>query len=344
MSRRRPEGDRSRVGAKGAPAKRRSLAREAPASTRSAKPSGSGSKKSKLPQPPKPRRGGQVTTDERSAPTMKVATPTRRRKSSRRGSRSAVSASGAASSVRSSRPRRKMGRWSRAVLVASALLTTIVLGGQWMLHQSFFRVQHVHFTGAHHESVASLLAASGLTLHPTMIGLQATSIEHNLSRFSWIDHVDVLKQWPNSVTVQVYEGTPVAVAFDAKHILRYVDDRGRDLGRAPLNANLPTLDYLNPSSSTWPFLHAGFNAAYVAAQLPKAFSNQVSVVTVNDKGVVSLKMTTPVTFILGPPTQLQAKFVAIASVIAHSTLGPGDVVDVTVPGELAVSGPPPPSS
>jgi hypothetical protein len=50
-------------------------------------------------------------------------------------------------------------------------------------------------------------------------------------------------------------------------------------------------------------------------------------------------MTTPVTFMLGPPTDLHAKFVAIGSVIAHSTLVPGDVVDVTVPDELAVTPP-----
>jgi hypothetical protein len=50
-------------------------------------------------------------------------------------------------------------------------------------------------------------------------------------------------------------------------------------------------------------------------------------------------MTTPVTFVLGEPTELRQKFVAIASVIAHSTLVPGDVVDVSVPDELAVSGP-----
>jgi hypothetical protein len=38
---------------------------------------------------------------------------------------------------------------------------------------------------------------------------------------------------------------------------------------------------------------------------------------------------------------LHAKFVAIASVIAHTTLSPGDVVDATVPDELAVTGPAP---
>jgi hypothetical protein len=50
-------------------------------------------------------------------------------------------------------------------------------------------------------------------------------------------------------------------------------------------------------------------------------------------------MTTPVSFLLGPATNLNAKFVAIASVIAHGTLAPGDVVDVTVPDELAVTPP-----
>jgi len=45
--------------------------------------------------------------------------------------------------------------------------------------------------------------------------------------------------------------------------------------------------------------------------------------------------------VLGPPDDLHAKFVAIASVILHTTLGVGDVVNVTVPDELAVSGPAP---
>jgi hypothetical protein len=77
----------------------------------------------------------------------------------------------------------------------------------------------------------------------------------------------------------------------------------------------------------------------VASQLPRAFTTQVNTITDNSRGSVTLRMTTPVTFILGPPTDLHAKFVAIASVIAHSTLIPGDVVDVTVPDELAVTAP-----
>lgn len=225
--------------------------------------------------------------------------------------------------------------------VTVLILATFAVAGEWVLRQSYFRVQHVTFIGVRHEPLALVIAASGLEAHPTMLDVNASTIKANLTQFAWIDSVRLTKHWPNTVVVTVHESTAVAVAFNDKHVLQYVDRHGRDLGTAPLHANLPTLDYLDARSALWPFARAGRSAAFVAAQLPPAFSAQVSVVTENDHGVVTLKMTTPLTFILGPPTQLHAKFVAIASVIAHSTLRPGDVVDATVPGELAVTGGPP---
>jgi len=79
--------------------------------------------------------------------------------------------------------------------------------------------------------------------------------------------VRLTKHWPNTVVVTVHESTAVAVAFNDKHVLQYVDRHGRDLGTAPLHANLPTLDYLDARSALWPFARAGRSAAFVAAQL-----------------------------------------------------------------------------
>jgi len=242
---------------------------------------------------------------------------------------------------RARRPRRPLVRLTRFVVVTVLVLATLAVAGEWVLRQSYFRVQHISFVGVRHEPLALVLAASGLEAHPTMLDVNATTIKANLAQFAWIDSVRLTKHWPNTVVVSVHESTAVAVAFNDHHVLQYVDRRGRDLGTAPLHANLPTLDFVHPRSTLWPFAHAGRSAAYVASQLPPAFASQVSVITEDDHGVVTFKMTTPVTFILGPPTQLHAKFVAIASVIAHSTLRPGDVVDATVPGELAVTGGPP---
>ncbi|MHB1087509.1 MAG: cell division protein FtsQ/DivIB [Acidimicrobiales bacterium] len=227
------------------------------------------------------------------------------------------------------------------LLLLGVVGTVLGVGGAWALGQPFLRVQHVTVLGARHESAAQVLQASGLESHPSMFTLSSSAIERRLLVLPWVQRATLSEHWPNSVTLTVHEASPVAVAFNAKHQLQFVDAQGRDLGAAPLHANYPTLIYDHPLSATWPFDRAGSGAALVAAQLPRAFAAQVSQIEVDAKGLVRLKMTTPVTFILGPPIELHDKFVAIASVIAHSTLGPGDVVDVTVPGELAVTGPPP---
>jgi cell division protein FtsQ len=237
--------------------------------------------------------------------------------------------------------RRGLRRLTKILLSAGVMVTVLVLGGQWALHQSFFEVRHVSVLGVDHEPVGQVLAVSGLDGHPPMIDVSVTSIERKLVVFPWIRSVTLSKHWPSTVVLTVRESSAVAVAYGPRHVLDYVDVRGRDLGPAPLRANLPTLVYVDASKSTWPFERAGRSAAFVASLLPRAFASQVDDVTEDSHGSVTLKMTTPVSFILGVPTQLRAKFVAIASVISHSTLGAGDVVNVTVPDELAVSGPPP---
>lgn len=263
--------------------------------------------------------------------------PSRRPRPSPRRTPPAPSSS--VKSVRAKKPRRRLRRLTKWTVSLGLIVTALALGTQWTLHQSFFRVQHVSFVGLRHETSTAVLAASGLASHPAMFDVNDAMIKKNLSSFTWIDSVKVTKHWPNSVVVNVHESVAVAVAFTDKHVLEFVDDAGRDLGPAPLSTNLPTLEYLNPKTAAWPFARAGRGAAYVASQLPRAYSFQVSVITENAQGSLTLQMTTPVSFVLGPPTDLHAKFVAIASVIAHSTLVPGDVVDVTVPDELAVTPP-----
>ncbi len=236
---------------------------------------------------------------------------------------------------------RGLRRSTKVWLSVGLVVTLLALGTQWTLRQSFFRVQHVHIMGLRHESSTEVIAATGLGRHPTMLDVSSTNIQRDLRAFPWIQRVSVTTHWPNTVDIVVHEATPVAVAFNSSDQLRYVSASGRDLGDAPLDANLPTLTYLKPQAPTWPFARAGQPAAMVAGELPRAFSAQVSAITVDASGDVTLKMTTPVTFDLGEAVNLREKFVAVASVIAHSTLRPGDVVDVSVPDELAVTGPAP---
>ena len=231
--------------------------------------------------------------------------------------------------------RRGVALWILGVVSVGIIL---VSGIEWTLRSPLFRVRHVSFIGLRHEAPGAVLAASGLAADPPIIDVNAATLDARLARFPWVQSVAVVKHWPDRVVVRVTERTAVAVAYAPGHILVYVDAAGHDLGAAPRSANLPTLINDHPRASTWPFLVAGRAAAYVASQLPPAFSRQVSTITVNAAGDVTLALTTPVRFVLGPATDLHAKWVSIASVIAHARLVPGDVVDVSVPGSLAVSG------
>ncbi len=232
----------------------------------------------------------------------------------------------------------RVRRSTLVVLVLALVVTGAVLGGRWLLHRSIFEVRHVTVTGLHHETTAQVLAATGLGAHPAMIDVNAGAIERDLQRFPWVARARVVRRWPDTVVVNVTEATAVAVAYGPGHHLDYVSATGRDLGPAPLRANLPTLSVTGARGS-WPFSTRGRAAAYVAGRLPRAFAYQVRTITEDRLGHVALILTTPVRFELGRATDLHAKFVAVASVIAHSTLVPGDVIDVTVPGELAVTPP-----
>ena len=77
----------------------------------------------------------------------------------------------------------------------------------------------------------------------------------------------------------------------------------------------------------------------VAATLPVAFAWQVSVIQVSPVGWVALHLDTPITFLLGPASNLGAKYEDVAAVIARTTLHAGDVVDVSVPQAMTVTGP-----
>ena len=215
-------------------------------------------------------------------------------------------------------------------------LSSVIVGGDWLAHTSFLRVQHASVVGAVHEDAGQVLSKSGLLAHPTMLGLTDHAVLANLGAFPWVTGVQVQRQWPNTVVLRVYETHAIAVAYDAANQLQYVGVQGQELGPAPLNANLPTLS-MTISTTKWPFSRIGLGAVAVANAIPTSFGNQISRVSEQPNGIVKVDLTTPVTFILGPAVDLEKKFVAMASVISNYTLSPGETIDVTVPGEIAVT-------
>ncbi len=261
----------------------------------------------------------------------------RRRTGRAKASSPARASKGTALASDAATPERRRPRVIVYVLSFLLLVTAALLGGQWILQRSYFRVQHVVVVGNVHESTLQIERATGLALHPTMLSVSTSSLVREIEAFPWVQRARVAKHWPNTVTVSIDETTAVGVAAKGAG-WDYVGRNGADLGVAPATANFPTLVDQKPSAR-WPFTSSALNAVTVADALPATLSPQVRQVVVSPSGAVSLIFTTPVQFDLGQPTKLTAKFVAVASVIRSATLVPGDVVDVSVPTEVAVTPP-----
>jgi hypothetical protein len=145
------------------------------------------------------------------------------------------------------------------------------------------------------------------------------------------------------VSIHVVERRPVAVVAGSHGALILVDVTGRRLGPERPNESLSRIEYKAPTSGG-PVPHDQVSGAaepglLVAATLPPAFAWQVSVIQVSPVGWVSLHLGTPITFLLGPANNLGAKYEDVAAVIARTTLHAGDVVDVSVPQAMTVTGP-----
>jgi cell division protein FtsQ len=245
---------------------------------------------------------------------------------------------------RAPRARTRRRRWPIVVAVVLAVLVGLGAAGYAALRSRLLAASTVTITGDRHETPHQVLDASGLASAPSMLsvdpGLVAARIERT---FPWVASATVSKHWPHTVAIAVTERTAIAEVPGPRGTVVLVDVTGRRLGPAAPHELLPRLEYAaapgQPSASTTTLANAAVPGLLVAATLPPAFKEQVAVVQVNTAGWVTLHLTTPVSFVLGPASNLGAKYEDVAAVIARTTLHVGDVVDVSVPQAMTVTGP-----
>ena len=187
------------------------------------------------------------------------------------------------------------------------------------------------------------MAASGITTQTPLISIDTASAATGIEALPWVKTASVELHWPSTVVIAVTQRTPVAVMHAPnRHAL--IDPTGRVLARPhTLPSGAPTVHLVVPGvvpgiPGTWLPARAA-PAVKVAAPLPPAFSGQVRAVIGNPDGTVTLQMDAPVTFSLGAPTHLMAKYKDVAAIIAGTTLHAGDVVDVSVPQASTITGP-----
>jgi cell division protein FtsQ len=91
-------------------------------------------------------------------------------------------------------------------------LVVVVLAGAfaWLLFSPWMSVDHVDTTGIRSSSANSILAESGVRAGAAMILIDPAKVESRLLDDPWIAQATVSRDWPDLVTVDVEERTPVA--------------------------------------------------------------------------------------------------------------------------------------
>jgi cell division protein FtsQ len=239
-------------------------------------------------------------------------------------------------------------RRPRRLVIGIAVTLVVLLGlsaaGYALLHSRLLAASTVNISGERHETPHQVLDASGLAGAPSMLSVDPGLVAQREERtFPWVASVTVVKHWPHTVSIAVSERTAVAEVPGPKGTTVLVDVTGRRLGPSAPNQVLPRLEYAaapgEPAATPLTLANAAVPGLLVAATLPPAFKAQVAVIQVNTAGWVTLHLTTPVSFVLGPASNLGAKYEDVAAVIARTTLHVGDVVDVSVPQAMTVTGP-----
>lgn len=212
--------------------------------------------------------------------------------------------------------------------------------GDGVAHTTLFAARVIRIHGLHHVSRAEVLVTATLASAPPLVDVGASSAAR-LAAIPWVRHATVRAHFPDSVTVSIIERRAVAAVARPGGSGRFalVDPSGWVVASTQ---SLPAGVVVVQSATTPPTpghpMRGPHGVFRVAAQIPSSWRDLVTKVAEGPHGTVSLTLSTPVSVALGPPSDLQAKFEAVAALLANGTLASGSHLDVSVPSVPEVSG------
>jgi cell division protein FtsQ len=256
--------------------------------------------------------------------------------------------------------RREEGR--RRLKFVVAVLAAVVLGATafGITRSPLLAVHHVEVTGIAHTSRSDVVVAAGLQHRELMVDVHPGQVASRLAALPWVATAGVTRSWPTTVRIRITERTPVATVAGAAGQVADVDATGRVLavraapaagrpvaGPPPAAAPLPVITGLAPAGG--PGSTLGPRAAdalalvgAVARSYPAALAARITTVKVEANGDLGALVTPSVTVRLGSADRLDAKLVAIRTLLERVDFRGVAVVDVRLPDApvLTRQGPP----
>ena len=237
-----------------------------------------------------------------------------------------------ATTVRSRRAfaRRQWARrwltWKYVLLVL--LLVGLLVGGAWLFwFSSYLAVRTVEVSGADRLGDAEVRAAASVPAGEPLARVDLAIVRARVQALADVRAAEVTRTWPDTITIDVEERTPVAVV-EIGGTLRGLDAEGvvfREFGSPP--DDLPRVE--SPADTGRDAL---LEAARVVSALPDDLSRRIDHVEVATVDQIALELRDGRRVVWGSAEESEAK----AEVLGALLKQPGATYDVSVPGQPTI--------
>lgn len=230
------------------------------------------------------------------------------------------------------RVEREKGHRRLGVLVSVLVAAALSAGALLILHSPLFGSRSVLISGAVHTTRSQVLSASGLDRERPLVDIDTAVLERRLDRLPWVLTSRVSLQWPSGVSVSLSERVPVACGRVPGVGYALYDASGRVLAyQASRPAGLPLVVTGGRPGRPGSFLPAADRPLVAAAgALPVSLLGRLDdIVTERSDGVV-LNLAGGMRAVLGDDSQLESKFVSLATVLGRMDLSGVETIDLRV--------------
>jgi cell division protein FtsQ len=182
-------------------------------------------------------------------------------------------------------------RWVTARAVPIGITLAVLgaggLGALWALTSPRFTVTEVAVTGASRLRPEDVVAASGIGPGTNLFRLDRAAVVARLEALPLIRHADMVRRFPNQVTLAVEERRPFTLAHAGR--LHWIDEQGVNLGaetravapKAPVITGLGPADLASGDGGPSPRVAAGISLLRVLLRSETALLQQISEIDVS---------------------------------------------------------------
>lgn len=221
---------------------------------------------------------------------------------------------------------------------------TAVLAGAWGLSLSpVLDVDHVRVRGASRSGAATVAVATGISRGDALLTVDLGRAAKRAAALPWVQTVRVERHWPGTVRVSVVERTATAAVPSKGGGWVLLDAEARQLEAVPeppagvLRIAVPAVEPAIGRS----LRHGADPGLELAATVPERLRDRLLSLRPGPggtvQGTVRLDGDAEATVLFGTPAQADAKWVALASVLAGADLSGVGTIDVRVPAVPALT-------